>query len=55
MENLMLLGQVLLLITIIAFGSYIVYILCLLFIKLTDMIQKFTEWLENKLFNNSED
>lgn len=55
MEKLILLGQGLLWATIIGLGTYVFYILCLLFIKLIDIIQKFTEWLENKLFSNSED
>ena len=55
MDNFIALGQGLLFGMIVLFGSCVIYILCLLFIKLIDMIQKFTEWLENKLFNNSED
>ena len=51
MENLITLGGAILFLTILLVGSYVAYILCLLFIKLTDVIQKFTEWLENKSFN----
>jgi hypothetical protein len=55
MDKLIMIGQGLILATIVAFGSYILYILCLFFIKLTDIIKGFTESLENKLFNSEED
>ena len=54
MEYLVTLGGAILVLTIIGVGSYVAYILCLLFIKFTDMIRKFTEWLENKLFNSED-
>lgn len=54
MENLTtLLGGILFFIILLC-GSYVAYVLCLLFIKLTDILKRFTEWLENKLFNSEE-
>ena len=50
MENFIALGQAILFVMMLLFGSYVICILCMLFIKLTNMIQKFIIWLENKLF-----
>lgn len=55
MTELIALGQAILFITLLLVGSYAIFILCLLFIKLTMLMLKFAKWVEKKLFNNVED